>query len=297
MSYNLKTIKQEFKNKGIFYTQTEQAEYIKSLLPDNVDVVYDPTCGSGGLLCVFSDDVKKYGQEINPEQLKVAQDSLVNFIGACGDTLINPAFTDIKFDYIVANPPFSISWEQDKRFEVDGVLPPKSKADYAFNLHILNCLSDKGIAVVINFPGILYRGNAEGKIRKWIIEQNYIEKVIALPGKKFIDTPIPTCIIVYNKNKQNTDIQFIHDESGKTYTASIDEVRKNNYNLSANNYINLLEPLEQIDVIEVDRLARNDFCKRLKNELEFEKSICMLEPKLNFKSFITDIQNIIKDYA
>ena len=174
--FNLKTIKQDFKDKGIFYTTKELALYLKSFLPENVKEIYDPTCGNGGLLSVFSDDVEKYGQDINADQVQVAQENLKNFHGAIGDTLANPAFTDRKFKYIIANPPFSIKWEQksDERFENYPCLPPKSKADYAFIAHILYCLSDDGMAVVLNFPGILYRGNSEGKIRQYLIEQSHL---------------------------------------------------------------------------------------------------------------------------
>ena len=110
MAYNLKTIKKEFSQKGIFYTEKALAEYVKSFLPDNVTEVYDPTCGNGGLLSVFDDNVLKYGQEINEEQLEDAKKTLINFTGICGDTLKNPAFMDRKFKAIVANPPFGINW-------------------------------------------------------------------------------------------------------------------------------------------------------------------------------------------
>lgn len=231
--YSVKAIRKQFKEKGIFYTQKELAEYIKSLLPKNVDKVYDPTCGNGGLLSVFGDDVEKYGQDINEEQLEEAKERLTNFHGVSGDTLKSPAFSEMKFDYIVGNPPFSVKWEpfEDERF-IAPVLPPPSKADYAFNLHILHYLSEKGIAVVLNFPGILYRGNREGKIRRWIVEQNYVEKVIAIAGNKFEDTAIATCIIVYNKAKTNTDILFIDDETGKQRSVTFEEVKDNGFNLS-----------------------------------------------------------------
>ena len=106
MSYNIKSIKQEFKKKGIFYTPPELAELMMSYVSRSPKNVYDPTCGDGGLLAVFDDNVPKYGQEINSEQLDVANERLVNFIGYCGDTLKDPHFKNVKFDCIVANPPF-----------------------------------------------------------------------------------------------------------------------------------------------------------------------------------------------
>src|SRR5690554_4952599 len=108
MGYNIKSIKQKFKDKGIFYTPPELSLFIKSFLPETIDEVYDPTCGDGALLKVFDDNVKKYGQDIEELQVKKAENNLVNFVGASGDTLKNPAFKDKKFKYIVANPPFSI---------------------------------------------------------------------------------------------------------------------------------------------------------------------------------------------
>lgn len=294
--YNIKSIRQDFKQKGIFYTQRELAEYIKNLLPKNVARVYDPTCGNGGLLSVFDDSVEKYGQDINSEQVEEATRRLSNFHGVAGDTLKEPAFKDMKFDYIVANPPFSIKWEpfQDERFNAP-VLPPPSRADYAFNLHILHYLSDKGIAAVLNFPGILYRGNREGTIRQWLVEQNYIEKVVAIAGNKFADTAIATCVIVYNKAKTNTDILFIDDETGKQRSVSFEEVKENGFNLSVNTYIRTEAPKEEINPIELDTQARNSFLTKLRNELLFEKTVCEFE-HLDFKTFLTDIQKVLNEF-
>ena len=295
--YNIKSIRQDFKQKGIFYTQRELAEYIKNLLPANVNRVYDPTCGNGGLLSVFDDNVEKYGQDINAQQVEEAANRLKNFHGVAGDTLKTPAFKDMKFDYIVANPPFSIKWEpfQDVRFNAP-VLPPPSKADYAFNLHILHYLSDKGIAAVLNFPGILYRGNREGIIRQWLVEQNYIEKVIAIAGNKFADTSIATCVIVYNKSKPNTDILFIDDETGRQRNVSFEEVKENGFNLSVNSYIQSEIKKEEIDPINLDKEAREAFLSRLRKELLFEKTVCEFESELSFQNFLSDIQTIIDEF-
>ena len=161
-NYNIKSIKKEFKAKGIFYTTNELAVLMKSFVDIDTTEVYDPTCGDGSLLSVFDDNIKKYGQEINDHQIEVAKNRLINFTGYCGDTLKEPAFNNKKFKCIVANPPFSIAWEPpilnglftDDRFRLAPALPPKSKADYAFILHILHYLANDGVAVVLNFPGI-----------------------------------------------------------------------------------------------------------------------------------------------
>jgi type I restriction system adenine methylase HsdM len=295
MAYNIKSIKEEFKNKGIFYTPKELALFIKSFLPNNVKEVYDPTCGDGGLLEVFDENVIKYGQEINEDQLLVAKSKLINFNGYCGDTLKDPGFKDKQFDYIVANPPFSINWEpkDDERF--NGMLAPKSKADYAFILHILSKLSNKGIAVIMEFPGILYRGNSEGKIRQWLIENNYIEKVVAVPGDKFVDTKIATCIIVLNKNKKDNNILFIDDNLKKERIVGFEEIKSNDFNLSVNQYVKEEKEIINIDPIELQMQARKCFLNKLRAELEFDKMVCEME-HIDFNDYLKQICNLLEEY-
>jgi len=169
MAHNLKSIRQTFRENGVFYTDERLAHIMKGYVGREVAEVYDPTCGDGALLAVFGDEVRKYGQEREGDQLDVARARLVNFEGVCGDTLQEPAFVGRRFDCIMANPPFSAKWEQkstDERFTAAPALAPPSKADYAFLLHVLHYLAPDGVAVVLNAPGILYRGNAEGKIRR-----------------------------------------------------------------------------------------------------------------------------------
>src|SRR5574344_228101 len=249
MAYNIKSIKEEFKQKGIFYTPPELAQLLKSYIDFEPKEVYDPTCGDGGLLAVFDDDVIKYGQEINQEQLEVAKERLINFNGVCGDTLKEPAF-------------------KDKRF--DGMLAPKSKADYAFILHILHYLSDNGIAVVLDAHGILFRGNKEGEIRKYIINNNYIDKIINIPAKTFIDTSIPTVLLILKKNKKNTNIQFEDIETNKKEIVSLEKIKENDYNLNIPRYIDMFEEEEEIDIKEVQ--------KQLK---EIDKEIAETDKELN----------------
>lgn len=298
MGYDIKSIKEDFKNKGIFYTQKDLAIFMKSFLPDNIKEIYDPTCGNGGLLSVFDDNVIKYGQELLEEQLTCAKNTLINFNGYAGDTLINPAFINKKFDYIIANPPFSIKWIpniEDERFNIAPALAPQSKADYAFILHILYMLSDNGIAVVLVFPGILYRVNAEYKIRKWLVDENYIEKVVFIPGDKFVDTKISTCLLVFNKNKQNTDIVFINDETKETKTIKLEEIIKNDYNLSIQNYIIKEEKKEYINPIELEENARNHLYNKIKKELDFSKMVCKFE-NLDFNEVLIELEKIINSY-
>ena len=271
MAYNLKSIKEEFKSKGIFYTPPELAQLLKSYINFEPKEVYDPTCGDGGLLAVFDDNVIKYGQEINEEQLEVAKERLINFNGVCGDTLKEPAFKDKKFECIIANPPFSINWEpkDDERF--NGMLAPKSKADYAFILHILHYLSDNGIAVVLDAHGILFRGNKEAEIRKYIINNNYIEKIINIPAKTIIDTNIPTVLLILKKNKKNTDIQFEDIKTNKKEIISLEKIKENDYNLNIPRYIDMFEEEEEINIEEIYRELEKIDIEIAENDKELNK--------------------------
>lgn len=293
--YNIKTIRQDFKEKGIFYTTKDLAEYLKSFLPDDVKEIYDPTCGNGGLLSVFDDDVIKYGQDINAEQVQYARENLINFHGVVGDTLKDPAFADRKFKYIIANPPFSIKWEQknDERFEGYPCLPPKGKADYAFLAHILHFLTDDGTAVVLNFPGILYRGQSEGKIRRYLIEQNLIDTVIAVDGGHFVDTKIATCALILKKKKETTNIKFIHNE--REIIIPVEQIAENDYNLSVSYYLPEEIEREVIDPAIINLHARETFLLSLKKTLEFEKIICEME-NVSMQPFISDIIEIVNQY-
>lgn len=302
-NYNIKSIKQEFKDRGIYYTPKELAMLIKSYIDIETDEVYDPTCGDGSLLSVFDDEIVKYGQEINHNQIEIAKNRLSNFIGFCGDTLKEPAFIDKKFKCIVANPPFSISWEPpiingiftDNRFNKAPALPPKSKADYAFILHILYYLNNNGIAIVLNFPGILYRGNSEAKIRKWIIEQNYIDKIIRVPGKTFIDTAIETVLIVFKKNKDHTNVEFIDIEKNKTYIATFNEIKNNDFILSHSYYIkNELEEVKY-NPYDLQINARNSMLNKIRADIEIDKIVCELEG-YDFKEYLDDLKKLIFSY-
>lgn len=301
--YNLKSIKAEFKAKGIFYTTNELATTLKNLIDIEVKEVYDPTCGDGSLLSVFDDHIPKYGQEINQSQLEAAKLRLKNFQGYCGDTLKTPFFQGKKFNCIVANPPFSIAWDPpvlngiftDERFRDIPALPPKSKADYAFVLHILHYLDENGIAVVLNFPGILYRQKSEGLIRQWIVEKNYIEKVIRIPGKKFVDTAIETCVIVFKKNKENTDIEFVDLETEDNYVANIQEIRQNDYMLSVNSYIVAKTEEKKHNPLELQSNARKQMLAKLKADIEIDKIVCELEG-YDFLKYLNEIDLLIDQF-
>lgn len=277
MDYSVKAIRKQFAEKGVFYTDLSLANMMRAILPNDVKEIYDPTCGNGQLLSVFPDDVQKYGQDIDATQVEVAASRLKNFHGASGDTLKAPAFIDKRFDAIIANPPFSIAWQpaNDERFKDLPCLPPKSKADYAFLAHILYMMSDGGTAVVLNFPGILYRGNAEGKIRRWFIERNYIDSVIMIDGGHFADTAIATCLLVLKKHRAAQTIRFEHNEYKRD--VAIEEIANEGYDLSVSRYIEEQQPKAVYNPVELERDALNGLAARLDKELTFEETVRRLE--------------------
>ena len=227
------------KSGGEFYTPQEVSELLARITvvgKTEVNKVYDPACGSGSLLLKFAkvlpNGVRQgfFGQEINLTTFNLCRINMflhdVNyeqFDIAHGDTLTDPHhWDDEPFEAIVSNPPYSIKWDgdanplliNDPRFAPAGVLAPKSKADLAFTLHILSWLAVNGTAAIVEFPGVLYRGGAERKIRQYLIDNNYVDAVIQLPPDLFFGTTIATCIIVLKKSKRDNATLFI-DASAK----------------------------------------------------------------------------------
>ena len=295
MEKNIRNIRNEFKKNGIFYTTTELAETLKRYVDFEPHRIYDPTCGQGNLLSVFADEIPKYGQELFEDELEKARERLHNFIGYCGDTLKDDGFRGTQFDLIVANPPFSIRWEpdpEDERFSCAPCVPSAGKADYAFLLHILNHLDPKGKAICLQFPGVLYRGQREGKIREWMIEQNLIERVVHIPGNTFVDTTIATCVIVFNKSKDTTDIIFEDRELSEERVVPLSEVIENGYNLSVSTYVFKEVPKETIYPDQLQESSRRAFLTKLKKELEFDSEVCRMEG-WDMQPFIEQIYEIV----
>lgn len=223
------------KSGGEFYTPQEVAELLAEITvvgKKEVNKVYDPCCGSGSLLLKFAKVLGKenvrlgfFGQEINLTTYNLCRINMFlhdinynHFDIELGDTLTDPKhWDDEPFDAIVSNPPYSIRWDgdsnplmiNDPRFSPAGVLAPKSKADLAFTMHMLSWLSTSGTAAIVEFPGVLYRGGAEQKIRKYLIENNYIDTVIQLPADLFFGVTIATCIIVLKRSKKDNKTLFI----------------------------------------------------------------------------------------
>lgn len=264
MAHNLKAIRQQFKERGVFYTDEKLALIMCGYLGERgrpATEVYDPTCGDGALLSVFDDSVRKYGQEIDEAQLQAACNRLTNFEGVCGDTLKDPAFRGRQFDCIMANPPFSVKWEQnkdDERFSVAPALAPKSKADFAFILHCLHYLKPDGIAAILCAPGVLYRGNAEGKIRRWLVEQNVIDRIVKIPGGFFVDTKIPTVLLILRKDRTARGFtSIVYEDRGleKNVVISQEEIAYNDYRLDGY-IVEETEPEPAPDIEEAEKRSR-----------------------------------------
>jgi len=295
--YSLRTMRQEFKDKGVFYTPPELAKMLKSYIPGTPSQVYDPTCGRGNLLSAFDDDVEKFGQDIDADAIADAEKRIPNFHGAVGDVLANPKFIDMRFDAIVANPPFSVTWNEttDGIFAFAPAVPSKSKADYAFLIHILWMLSDDGVAVVLNFPGIGYRGGREKTIRQWMIEQNYIDQVVHIPGKTFVDTTISTLLIVLKKKRTTTDVHFV-DQHGIEKTVSIDAIRAADYMLSPSTYIERIVINPTVDPVALEASARAGAIKRIRLEIRMSRVIAGFEG-WDYQSFIDDVRTAVDEEA
>lgn len=286
--------------------------------------------GSGSLLLKFAKELGKtnikdgfYGQEINLTTYNLARINMFlhdidynKFNIARGDTLIKPMHDDYEpFDAIVSNPPYSIKWAgksdplliNDKRYAPAGVLAPESKADLAFTMHILSYLSSKGTAAIVQFPGVLYRGGAEQKIRKYMIDNNFIDTVIQLPSDLFFGTGIATCILVLKKEAKSTnDVLFIDASSefvrntnknklsaeninwildkiisrkneDKSIVISNEEIAKNDYNISVNSYLKSISKEENIDIKEVNEKIVKIVKAQSKIRTELDKMIKELE--------------------
>ncbi len=297
------------KSGGEYYTPQEVSELlaeITTLGKQEVNKVYDPCCGSGALLLKFAKVLGKenvrqgfYGQEINLTTYNLCRINMFlhdinynHFNIAHGDTLTDPKhWDDEPFDAIVSNPPYSIKWEgdsnpimiNDPRFSPAGVLAPKSKADLAFTMHMLSWLSTSGVAAIVEFPGVLYRGGAEAKIRKYLIDNNYIDTVIQLPPDLFFGVTIATCIIVLKKSKKDNKTLFIdasaefvrggnknklsEENRKKILDAFIErkdsehfaklvdnkDIAENDYNISVSSYVEQKDTREVIDIKELNK--------------------------------------------
>ena len=301
------------KSGGEFFTPQQVSELLARLASWNnprIQKVYDPACGSGSLLLKFAKTVGKvnpnlkyFGQEVNPTTYNLCRINMFlhnvnfdNFDIRLEDTLLKPQhMQDAPFDAIVSNPPYSLKWEgkdnsiliNDPRYAPAGVLAPKSAADLAFTMHMLWHLSERGTAAIVEFPGVLYRGGDERKIRQYLVSHNFVDTVIQLPANLFFGVGIATCIIVLKKSaKKDAAVLFIdasqlcqksgnknvllpehqdrivelfanrRDEQYLARLVKNDDIMANECNLSVSSYVEQEDKREVINIAEVNaRLA------------------------------------------
>ena len=323
------------KSGGEFFTPQCVSKLIARLAMHNqstINKIYDPAAGSGSLLLQakkqFDEHIIEegfFGQEINHTTYNLARMNMFlhninydKFNIALGNTLMDPKFGDDKpFDAIVSNPPYSVNWVgsddptliNDDRFAPAGVLAPKSKADFAFVLHALSYLSSKGRAAIVCFPGIFYRGGAEQKIRKYLVDNNFVETVIALAPNLFYGTPIAVNILVLSKHKMDTKTQFIDatsidffrketnnnildkkhinkiieifdkKEDEEAITKSIDnkQIAKNDYNLSVSSYVEAKETRKETNIKDLNEHIRKIVARENELRSEIEKIIAEID--------------------
>ena len=273
------------KSGGEYYTPQEVSELLAEITTvgkKEVNKVYDPCCGSGSLLLKFAKVLGKenvrqgfYGQEINITTYNLCRINMFlhdvnynNFDIAHGDTLTDPKhWDDEPFDAIVSNPPYSINWEgdanplliNDPRFSPAGVLAPKSKADLAFTMHMLSWLSTSGTAAIVEFPGVLYRGGAEQKIRKYLIDNNYVDTVIQLPSDLFFGTTIATCVVVLKKSKRDNKTLFIDASAEFTRGGNKNKLSEANRKKILSAFIDRNDAEYFAKLVENKTIAENDY--------------------------------------
>lgn len=325
------------KSGGEFFTPQEVSELLARIVSHGrsyVNKVYDPACGSGSLLLKFAKilgkhNVKKgfFGQEKNITTYNLCRINMFlhdinysDFDIRNGDTLLEPYhWDDEPFDAIVSNPPYSTKWDgsdnpvliNDPRFAPAGILAPKSKSDLAFTMHMLAWLSTEGTAAIVEFPGVLYRGGAEQKIRKYLIDNNYVDTVIQLPANLFFGVSIATCIIVLKKSKRLNSTLFIDasqlfvHEGNKNklspdnidaivaeyadrtevphFSALVDNsiVAANGYNLSVSSYVEAEDTRPQTDIRELNERIRRIVAHENALRAEIDSIIAELEKETN----------------
>ena len=321
------------KSGGEFFTPADVSELLTRLGTvgkKSINKVYDPACGSGSLLLKAEKVLGKeavhngfYGQEINITTYNLCRINMfLHDIGfdkfdiACEDTLTTPQhWDDEPFELIVSNPPYSIKWEgddnplliNDPRFAPAGVLAPKSKADLAFIMHSLAWLAPNGTAAIVCFPGIMYRGGAEQKIRKYLVDNNFVDCIIQLPSNLFFGTSIATCIMVMKRGKKDNNTLFIdatnecakvtnnnkltEDNISKiidvftaresveyfSYLASYDEIKESEYNLSVSTYVEVEDRKEKIDIVKLNNEIKGIVAREQILRDEIDKIIAEIE--------------------
>lgn len=303
------------KSGGEYYTPQEVSELLTKITivgKNEVNKVYDPACGSGSLLLKFAKILGKqnvrqgfYGQEINITTYNLCRINMfLHDIGyekfniGHGDTLTEPLhWDDEPFEAIVSNPPYSIKWEgddntlliNDERFAPAGVLAPKSKADLAFIMHSLSWLATNGTAAIVCFPGVMYRGGAEQKIRRYLIDNNYVDCIIQLPDNLFFGTSIATCIMVLKKSKTEGSILFIDASKECIKVTNNNKLSEKNINNILEAYTNRCDVKHYASVVSNDKVAENEYNLSVSSYVEQEDT----REKIDIKKLNAEIKEIV----
>jgi len=304
------------KSGGEYYTPQEVSELLTHLTlvgKTEVNKVYDPACGSGSLLLKFAkilgkDNVRQgfFGQEINITTYNLCRINMFlhdidfdKFDIAHGDTLTDALhWDDEPFEAIVSNPPYSIKWDgdsnplmiNDPRFSPAGVLAPKSKADLAFIMHSLSWLSTNGTAAIVCFPGVLYRGGAEQKIRKYLVDNNYIDAIIQLPDNLFFGTSIATCIMVLKKSKSENTTLFIDASKECVKVTNSNKLTDENIQNILNAYIERKDKEHLVKVIPNSEIAKQEYNLSVSTHVEQKDNRVVID----IKKLNAEIEEIVE---
>lgn len=303
------------KSGGEYFTPQEVSELLTRLTvvgKTQVNKVYDPACGSGSLLLKFAKILGKenvrqgfYGQEINLTTYNLCRINMFlhdidfdKFNIACEDTLISPQhWDDEPFEAIVSNPPYSTKWAgddnplliNDTRFSPAGVLAPKSKADLAFVMHSLSWLSTNGTAAIVCFPGIFYRGGAEQKIRKYLVDNNFIDCIIQLPDNLFFGTSIATCIMVLKKSKNENATLFIDATAECEKVTNNNKLRDKNIENILKMFIDRADIAHKARLVQNSKIAENDYNLSVSTYIEKEDT----RQAIDIKALNKEIEGIV----
>lgn len=306
MRKSAKAFRDNLRASGAFYTPEALAKKMRAQLPANVAEVYDPTCGDGGLLRIFGDDVRKYGVEIDGAEAEKAR-SIPNSIIFAGDTLANDYFENMQFDTIIANPPFGVKLNRPddpaQTNHLDTICacstyPPNNCADWAFILHILYKLSDKGTAVCLMGLGALYRGRAEAKIREELVNRGVFVRIELIKDAQFEDTSIHVAMLTLRKSSLDKSIVFVDGDVERRVEYS--EIKENGFDLSPNRYVSAEKQEDKwkdFDPRAHEEMIRGIVCKALDKSISASKALCEIDPLLNpIEDFLDSLQAVINKH-
>lgn len=306
MRKSVKAFRDNLRASGAFYTPEALAQRMRAQLPAYVAEVYDPTCGDGGLLRIFGDEVRKYGVEIDGAEAEKAR-SIPNSIIFTGDTLANDYFENMQFDTIIANPPFGVKLNRatsgernhlDDIFTIYQTYPPNNNADLAFIAHILYKLSDQGTAVCLMGLGALYRGRAEAKIREDMVNRGVFARIELINDAQFDDTSVPVAMLTLRNSSLDKSIVFVDGDVERR--VEFKEIADNGFDLSPGRYVHAEKQEDKwkdFDPRAHEEMIRATVCKHLDKNITLSKALCSIDPCLNsIDDFLDRLQAVINKH-